>query len=101
MRRHLMTAPFLLRSASSKIASSKRDPNEPARRSGDQKKPRAQMTGANQCRSKRRFPPPWSIEERSFYSSTLRHAQPVSQITAASSKGTIWIIGSPLVPLNE
>jgi hypothetical protein len=47
----------------------------------------------------RRFPPPWSIEERmhlfSFYWSTLRQAQAVSQITAESSKGTIR-----MVPLN-
>ena len=36
----------------------------------------------------------------SFYSSTLRQAQPVSQIIAESSKGIIRIIGSPLEPLN-
>src|SRR5580700_7005111 len=37
----------------------------------------------------------------SFYSSTLRQAQPVSQTTAAISKGAIRIIGSPLVTSNE
>jgi hypothetical protein len=40
------------------------------------------------------------VDQSSFYSSTLRQAQAVSQITAASSKGTIRIIGCP-VPLNE